>query len=110
MSGSHELLLGFIHWLNLLLVMLGCKAQHAMIVRHIYFWAKQAVTNLHQTKVGDGDLVEERSFFKRQISVHLVRHGCYICVVGERQECIVACHRWHSRSWSAKSSSRCAQP
>ncbi|CAE7782990.1 rab6, partial [Symbiodinium pilosum] len=33
----------------------------------------KAVTNLHQTKVGDGDLVEE---------------------------CIVACHRWHSRSWS----------
>lgn len=33
----------------------------------------KAVTNLHQTKVGDGDLVEE---------------------------CIVACHRWHSSSWS----------
>ncbi|CAE7209494.1 PAB6 [Symbiodinium natans] len=33
----------------------------------------KAVTNLHQTKVGDGDLVEE---------------------------CIVACHRWHSNSWS----------
>ncbi|CAK9044343.1 CUGBP Elav-like family member 4 (CELF-4) (Bruno-like protein 4) (CUG-BP- and ETR-3-like factor 4) (RNA-binding protein BRUNOL-4), partial [Durusdinium trenchii] len=32
----------------------------------------KAVANLHQTKVGDGDLVEE---------------------------CIVACHRWHSKSW-----------
>jgi len=33
----------------------------------------KAVANLHQTKVGDGDLVEE---------------------------CIVACHRWHSNAWS----------
>ena len=33
----------------------------------------KAVANLHQTKVGDGDLVEE---------------------------CVVACHRWHSTSWS----------
>lgn len=34
---------------------------------------EKAVANLHQTKVGDGDLVEE---------------------------CIVACHRWHQHSWS----------
>ncbi|CAE8658042.1 unnamed protein product, partial [Polarella glacialis] len=34
---------------------------------------EKAVSNLHQTKVGDGDLVEE---------------------------CVVACHRWHTRSYS----------
>mmetsp|Transcript_94143 Transcript_94143/g.210457 ORF Transcript_94143/g.210457 Transcript_94143/m.210457 type:complete len:906 (-) Transcript_94143:158-2875(-) len=34
---------------------------------------EKAVTNLDQTKVGDGDLVEE---------------------------CVVACHRWHLRAWS----------
>eukprot|EP00930_Biecheleria_cincta_P002468 TRINITY_DN103484_c0_g1_i1.p1 TRINITY_DN103484_c0_g1~~TRINITY_DN103484_c0_g1_i1.p1 ORF type:complete len:849 (+),score=177.61 TRINITY_DN103484_c0_g1_i1:40-2586(+) len=34
---------------------------------------EKAVANLHQTKVGDGDLVEE---------------------------CVVACHRWHQHSWS----------
>jgi len=34
---------------------------------------EKAVTNLHQTKVGDGDLVEE---------------------------CVVVCHRWHPRGWS----------
>lgn len=33
----------------------------------------KAVTNLHRTKVGDGDLVEE---------------------------CVVECQRWHSRAWS----------
>eukprot|EP00931_Biecheleriopsis_adriatica_P101542 TRINITY_DN76659_c0_g1_i1.p1 TRINITY_DN76659_c0_g1~~TRINITY_DN76659_c0_g1_i1.p1 ORF type:complete len:867 (+),score=206.10 TRINITY_DN76659_c0_g1_i1:70-2601(+) len=34
---------------------------------------EKAVANLHQTKVGDGDLVEE---------------------------CVVACHRWHTNGWS----------
>ncbi|CAJ1457331.1 unnamed protein product [Effrenium voratum] len=34
---------------------------------------EKAVANLHKTKVGDGDLVEE---------------------------CVVACHRWHRNSWS----------
>lgn len=34
---------------------------------------EKAVSNLHQTKVGDGDLVEE---------------------------CVVACHRWHLWAWS----------
>jgi len=34
---------------------------------------EKAVTNLHQTKVGDGDLVEE---------------------------CVVVCRRWHPRTWS----------
>eukprot|EP00933_Yihiella_yeosuensis_P071556 TRINITY_DN79764_c0_g1_i1.p1 TRINITY_DN79764_c0_g1~~TRINITY_DN79764_c0_g1_i1.p1 ORF type:complete len:876 (+),score=232.78 TRINITY_DN79764_c0_g1_i1:66-2693(+) len=34
---------------------------------------EKAVTNLHRTKVGDGDLVDE---------------------------CVVACHRWHTSGWS----------
>jgi len=34
---------------------------------------EKAVSNLHQTKVGDGDLVEE---------------------------CVVACHRWYLRAWA----------